>query len=120
MYKDFRIQAKEKEKEEFTFTDLQTEAKKWTQHNFPNAKPYQPLLGIIEEVGELAHAHLKAEQGIRDPKIESKVDAIADAIVFMAHYCTLNNIDLQSAIYETWQEVKKRDWVKFPVNGINK
>lgn len=46
-------------------TEFQNEVKAWTDKNFPDDHPHQPLLGIAEEVGELCHAHLKMEQGIR-------------------------------------------------------
>ena len=101
---------------------LQREAKDWQTKNFKKQKPYQPLLGIVEEVGELAHAHLKQEQGIRKGEdfLGQKVDAIGDVIVFLAHYCNLSGIDLENAVYYTWQEVKQRDWIRFPFNGRTK
>jgi len=39
-------------------------------------------MGLVEEVGELAHAHLKNEQGIRgtpEEHVQAKVDAIGEA-----------------------------------------
>lgn len=76
-----------------TLDELQEKLRAWADYNFPNALPYQPLLGVGEEVGELVeatvaadadapasiaslfglvaalgrlnHAHLKADQGIR-------------------------------------------------------
>jgi len=43
------------------------------------------LLGLLEEMGEYAHAQLKMEQGIRGTKEEhlaSQHDAIADIVIF--------------------------------------
>lgn len=97
--------------------ELQQEASQWAKKNFPDAKPYQPLLGVAEEIGELCHAHLKAEQGIRNSTHEDKVDAVADIVIFLLHYCTLNDIDIDSAVQETWAKVSKRDWTKNKVNG---
>ena len=100
---------------------LQQEVKAWAQHNFPNAKPYQPLLGAVEEIGELAHAHLKEEQQIRGNTEEhqaAKVDAVADIIIYLADYCWRNNINLEEAVEKTWASVVIRDWVKYPTNGI--
>lgn len=47
--------------------EFQKEQMKWRQKNFGDTygSGYRPLLGIVEEVGELSHAHLKKEQGIR-------------------------------------------------------
>ncbi len=100
--------------------DLQIECKNWCQHNFPNAKPYQPLLGVAEEVGELCHIHLKQEQGIRNAKFEDKEDAIGDIVIFLIDYCNRNGINLEKAIYTAWNTASKRDWIKYPLNGINK
>ena len=104
----------------FDFQELQLETSLWAAKNFGFPKPYQPLLGTMEELGELAHAHLKNEQKIHkgEDYFAKKVDAIGDIIIYLAHYCVLNGIDLQSAVYHTWKEVEKRDWLKFPVNGM--
>ncbi len=91
----------------------------WVKHNFPTARPYQPLLGIMEEVGELCHEHLKAEQDIRNPSPDKARDAIGDIYIFLNHYCYLMGWSLDKIIVETWAEVKKRDWKKFPKDGIN-
>ncbi len=102
------------------FNDLETfqqESYEWTKHNFPNGKPYQPLLGVAEEVGELCHAHLKAEQGIRDSKEEHKEDAVGDIMIFLADYYNRNNIRMAIALSKTWENVRYRDWIKFPKNG---
>lgn len=100
---------------ELTFKKLQQEHRRWAEHNFPHSQPYHPLLGALEELGELAHAHLKSEQGIRGTRQElreKKIDAVADVIIFLADYCSKNNIDMQQAVESTWNEVKKRDWQK--------
>lgn len=60
---------------------LQQEAAEWTLRNFPGQKPYQPLFGVVEEVGELAEALGGNAQ-------EAIFDAVADLYVFGANYCT--------------------------------
>lgn len=103
-----------------TLSQLQSEVAQWGSHNFPNAKPHHPLLGINEEAGELSHAHLKMEQGIRGTKEEhqeAKGDAIADLMIFAAHYCHLNQLDLEGETLKAWNQVKARDWIKYPKNG---
>jgi NTP pyrophosphatase (non-canonical NTP hydrolase) len=98
---------------------LQEEVQKWSTRNFPNAKPYQPLLGATEEIGELCHSHLKLEQGIRTDQNhrEKAEDAIADIVIYLADYCWRNGYNLQDAIDKTWLKVKQRDWTKNKVNG---
>jgi len=101
---------------------LQAEVYKWAHYNFPtNRKPHKSLLGVMEELGELAHAQLKEEQNIRinENHIENAKDAIGDIIIFLADYCGDKNFDLDKIITDVWSEVKKRDWIKYPVNGVS-
>ncbi len=106
------------------FWDLQRfqqEHKKWLSHNFPGQTDHQALLGVIEEVGELAHAHLKHEQGIRgydDAKYRKEAgDAIGDIIVYLASYCNTNGFDLDLCLELAWEEVSNRDWKHDPTRG---
>ncbi len=88
----------------------------WATQNFGKQEPYRPLLGVMEEVGELCHAQLKSEQGIRtnEDHEEDKVDAIGDIVIYLAHYCDLIGVDLSVCINRTWDKVKQRDWNKNP------
>jgi NTP pyrophosphatase (non-canonical NTP hydrolase) len=86
--------------------------------NFPLQKKYQPLLGLVEEVGELAHAHLKDEQEIRGHAHEAeKLDAVGDIFVYLMSYCNASGYDLEEIILDTWRTVEQRDWRKDPVSG---
>lgn len=98
---------------------FQAAHKLWLQRNFPGQTPHQALLGMVEEVGELAHAHLKAEQGIRtNENLEAQVmDAIGDIFIYAASYCNTNNLDLASCLEDAWEEVKDRDWRTYPETG---
>ncbi len=106
----------------FSLQRLQSQVREWTEHNFPDAPSHHPLLGIGEELGELYHAHLKNEQGIRTEEDHqvAKIDAIGDLVIYLADYCNREGIDLQEAITKTWEEVRKRDWKKDQKNGTNK
>lgn len=104
-----------------TIGDLQAAHKEWLYRNFPNQKPHEPLLGLAEEVGELAHAHLKHDQGIRSfdqnrTQLE-KEDAVGDIFIYLMSYCNANEINLESAVYHTWSKVRRRDWVNNPHDG---
>ncbi len=99
---------------------LQKEAAEWTQNNFGVHPAWHPLLGIQEEVGELSHAHLKSEQGIRgssDEHRSEKIDAIGDIVIYLADYCTQESINLEQAVLTTWYKVKQRDWNKDKEHG---
>jgi NTP pyrophosphatase (non-canonical NTP hydrolase) len=114
----------------------------WVQHNFPNRKHHQPLLGTTEEcaelidamlsstamlnvmsmIGALSHSHLKMEQGIRGTPADhqaAKEDAVGDILIYLTDYCSLNGIDMEKALETSWSEVSKRDWIKFPKNGVS-
>lgn len=99
---------------------LQTAQGRWVAHNFPNENPHSPLLGLTEEVGELAHAHLKREQKIRGTEAEHQAaaaDAIGDIVIYLASYCNRNGYDLETCVGEAWVEVRDRDWKKYPTDG---
>ena len=104
--------------------DFQSDVRKWVLHNFKSTykDKYKPLLGLTEELGELSHAHLKMEQKIRghiNEHIEAKRDAVGDIMVYLADYCSRNGLNLGECVYGAWSEVQKRDWVKFPKNGVS-
>lgn len=103
---------------------FQVKHKLWLEHNFPGQKPHQALLGIGEEVGELMHAHLKHEQGIRAYSDEADIqfrrdamDAIGDIMVYITSYCNTNKFDMADCLNMAWDEVKDRDWRKYPKTG---
>ena len=103
-----------------TLRDLQDQQRPWLLHNFgPDYPAYWPLLGALEELGELAHAHLKGEQGIRtgeDHEAGAR-DAIGDVVIYLASYCTARGFDFQQIVQDVWSEVRGRDWRADPENG---
>jgi NTP pyrophosphatase (non-canonical NTP hydrolase) len=99
-----------------TFKELQDAQEEWRARNFPGQLDYHPLLGVTEEVGELCHAHLKGEQGIRHSDVRAmKADAVGDIVIFLAGYCTANGLDLQECVESALTEVLERDWVSNPM-----
>ncbi len=176
------------------YDKLQEEIYKWKIRNFGGKKKngHENLLGVIEEVGELAHGILKKQQGIRmignfDLVIK---DAIGDIFIFLMNYlsemnikfemkkiffdqsvcderdeinvfdihravneivilhrtietynctnlsasilknsqilverlmflCVCNNWNFEKIIFETWEQVKQRDWTKNKINGVD-
>jgi NTP pyrophosphatase (non-canonical NTP hydrolase) len=93
---------------------IQDEQKKWQEYNFPGSGANEAFKGIVEEIGELAHADLKETQGIRvdEDHIENAKDAIGDIVIYLMSYCNYRGFDLQSIIKDTWEDVKERDWQK--------
>lgn len=168
-----------------TLQQIQFELNSWTVYNFGQQDSSIPIMGMIEELGELTHATLKQIQGIRKRDyIEAKKDAVSDLVIYLLnyfntkqinidktsildiefpksygeykciiyinkhisniatfnetkagsyqiqigtierllaiinHYCKLNNFDLLTTVNEVWEQVKLRDWKKYPNNGI--
>ena len=98
-----------------SFKQIQLEQDEWSKRNFSNKKPYQPILGASEEVGELAHAFLKMEQGIRGTREEHLAhmkDAVGDCVIFLMDLCNQMGWDFEGVVHETWNHVKTRDWKK--------
>lgn len=99
---------------------IQEEHAIWEKANFKKRESWQPLMGAIEELGELAHAHLKHSQKIRvnEDHIEHAKDAVGDIVIYLIGYCSARGFDMESIVQETWNEVKQRDWIKHPEVGV--
>lgn len=83
----------------------------------------EQFLGLVEELGELAHALLKKAQRIRGTPDEHEAaakDAIGDLLIFASGFCCRMGWDLQEILEATWAEVRERDWRTNPVCGTAK
>lgn len=104
-----------------TIQEMQDHHRLWVNHNFPDQQPHDALLGICEEAGELCHAHLKRDQGIRGMNPEAYVDAASDALgdifIYMLSYANANGFNLQDCIEATFARVMERDWRADPSKG---
>ena len=79
------------------------------------------VLGAAEEVGELAHAFLKMEQGIRGKREEHEAnmkDAVGDCVIFLMDLCNQMGWDFENIVDTTWSQVKQRDWKKNSHEGV--
>lgn len=103
-------------------SSLQSRLHLWRQRNFPNSDADQQLLGVVEEIGELAHAVLKRKQGIRGTPEEHRaaiLDAVGDIQIFLAGFCSYEGINMEYQYTYTAREVMERDWIKYPLSGKN-
>ncbi len=90
-----------------SYRDIQKEHKAWVKKNFPNTTVYDMFEGMVEELGELAHARLKRRQGIRGTKEEhdaEEKDAIGDIAITAIHYATLRGFDVQTCVNELLED----------------
>lgn len=96
-----------------TLREIQIAQNEWATRNFGEQEAITQFLGVVEEVGELAHSILKQQQCIRGSHEEHEAkarDAVGDIAIFLLGYCNRRGWDLQAIIDETWAEVSKRDW----------
>lgn len=105
---------------------IQDERAKWARHNFPNAGAKEHALGVCEEAGELAHAILKLDpgtasgdsiRGSRSELLDEVADALGDLLVYACGVATDCGLALSDCLQAAWDEVKDRDWVKYPGTG---
>ncbi|MEK6860561.1 MAG: hypothetical protein AABY07_01195 [Nanoarchaeota archaeon] len=92
----------------------------WQERNFPNTDATEQLLGVMEEVGELTHAHLKGLQKIRHTPQEireKKIDSVGDILVYLANYCSREDLVMEKCWDAAIEEIKKRDWINNPLSG---
>jgi NTP pyrophosphatase (non-canonical NTP hydrolase) len=98
---------------------IQVEHAIWEKSNFGDTTMGKAFLGMVEEIGELAHHDLKESQGIRvnEDHIAGAQDCVGDIVIYMVSYCNARGWDLQEIIEKTWDKVSKRDWTKNKING---
>ena len=106
-----------------TINEIQLEHVYWISHNFPDNGEQEAFMGIVEEVGELSHALLKQRQNIRGDPFEleeAAKDAIGDMMIFTVFLCNERGWNLEDIVSDTWMQVRERDWVLFPFDGLTK
>ena len=104
----------------FDLPAIEAEVREWADRNFGDVPTWQPLLGAVEELGELAHSHLKEAQGIRgttEKHVADAQDAIGDIVVYLIDYCGRRGWSLSDLLSATWSEVRQRDWKANPADG---
>ena len=94
----------------------------WLKYNFPYATSDHQLKSIMEELGELCHADLKQEQGIKgNENHELKIkDSVGDIFISLVNYCNVKGIDFDECLNIAYTEVISRDWQKNPETGKDK
>jgi NTP pyrophosphatase (non-canonical NTP hydrolase) len=102
---------------------LQAERKIWADRNFPHATAEDHLIGVMEELGELAHANLKGRMKVRagvvtDALVRAERDAVGDIVIYLTGYCSDRGFSIAECVERAWDEVKHRDWIKYPGSGL--
>lgn len=105
------------------FANFLKDVRLWSNHNFGENDGIEgslnPLLGVMEELGELVHCILKTRQKIRldENHTENGKDAVGDLMIYLVDFCSRIGWSLEECIEKAWDEVKDRDWVKYPNSG---
>lgn len=107
---------------DLTFDQVQAVAVGYSKRNFGEhyGTGYRNLIGVMEELGELAHAHLKGEQGIRhtpEEIAEKKKDAVGDIVIFLCNYCDSQGMHMSDCVEHAWEQIKARDFKKNAITG---
>lgn len=105
------------------FHDLQSKRQAWAAASGVGSN-IEDLVDLLqEEMGEMANARVKLREGIRrgatdrEALLEAERDAVGDLVIVLAGYCTARNFSLQECVEKAWEEVRQRDWIKFPYDG---
>lgn len=102
---------------------IQQERDEWVMHNFPHDRIEDSFMGMVEELGELAHHLLKSDQGIRGEGVDHQAeikDACADLVIFTLGIASHRGFVLAEEIDKVWHQVRQRDWIRFPHNGVSR
>jgi len=101
---------------------IQKDLWEWEKEHFPSTigHPEQHVLGMCEEVGEIAHMILKSLQRIREgidgltEEVKMEVaDGVYDTMVYGLQLLSELGIKAEPGFSETvYKEVLKRDWNK--------
>ena len=94
-----------------TLEHLQNEQYEWSKKKFGPQDSVLPLLGVVEEIGELCHAVLKRRQGIHTGEyLVEEQDAIGDIVIFLMDYCNRRGFNLMHIVRHTWDQVSSRQF----------
>jgi NTP pyrophosphatase (non-canonical NTP hydrolase) len=88
------------------------------------------LLGVMSHIGspnidpvlapprDLSHAIRKLSLAVGRLSDHPSRERIGLVIYYAKAYCKLRGWDFTALVHDTWREVKQRDWVKFPEDGL--
>jgi hypothetical protein len=86
------------------WSELQTKQWEWQTTNFPNAQAHDCLLGMGEEI---------LYEYVDDHSKDGKLDAIADAMIFMLGYCSSNNISFSNHVMLFGESQNTREYTYY-------
>lgn len=104
--------------------EYQKRLKDWQILHFGSSPPEWLTVGMMEELGEMAHTLLKYQQGIREhrekdvEKFKKQLaDDFGDVVVYGMQVLTHFGINAEDAMRDTFEHVLKRDWTAHRLEG---
>ena len=95
---------------------MQGEIKAHMESQGVKQTPELMLIGALEELGEVAHALLKYQQGIIVPKPEKFLaeiaDGVGDVIIYLSQLCEEMGLSLETSVMETADRVLNRTYAE--------
>ncbi len=82
----------------------------WARDHSPHLSRPQAIVKLMEEVGELCHGSHRSDD-------EEMKDAVVDIFIVLLKVAGTLGMDFESAVKDTWEKVRARDYVKFPYDG---
>lgn len=90
--------------------DLQQDIAAWRIKNFGPMDGTAVLKKATEEIGELWAGHATRNR-------TEQVDGVGDVVVALIGYCAESGLDFQECLKFAWDQVKTRDYRKYPGKG---
>jgi NTP pyrophosphatase (non-canonical NTP hydrolase) len=102
---------------------LNEEICSWQHRNFGVGSALVAVAGLGEEVGEVMRCAVKDHQGIRGTHEEWMTELgkeLGDAYIKLVDVARYYGIDLDEAITNRWDVIRRRDWLADPLgHGIS-
>lgn len=84
------------------------------EHDFPKSYgEYKCIIYINTHISKIASFN-ETKAGV----YQIQIGTVQRLLTIINHYCKLNNFKLIDTVNEVWEQVSKRDWIKFPINGL--
>lgn len=89
----------------------------WREKNFGSVSMHKHLGSLTEEIGEVARAINKAEEGIRSDTRGNLADELGDALMCVAALAAAAGVDLNEVLDRRITRMERLDFRADPENG---
>lgn len=92
---------------------LQNDMHEWRMEQFSETTAEVQLNGTMQELGELLEIETKETFGYPEfagDNTDAKMKEVGDIVIYLAGYCSLQDMDIEECIKMASEEVLSRDW----------